>query len=222
MYLFKGLTKSFCCFPTPLGLKILGFYSFDIFTVRGRKQLKYFFFWSLIFFFFEVEDIVKACRERGKKGKSHPRIIHLLTFNMAVLDVDNFQKQNWNINSQFNTKFLLGQLFNNLPFKRWSLQPLVPNPANFEVTTKEPLHYKWEENIALPIFIAHELPETKPWAQTRAFNSHPWSRHPRNSMGLEAKNQASFAQRDGLAWQSHPWLSHWLIQEFRPSAAESH
>lgn len=38
----------------------------------------------------------------------------------------------------------------------------LPNPANSDATTKEPLHYKWEEKIALPIFIAHELPETKP------------------------------------------------------------
>lgn len=160
--------------------------------------------------------------EREEKRKIPPQDNPSSNFQYDYARFYNFQKQTWKSSTQLNSKLLLGQLFNNLSFKRWSLQPLVPNPANSEVITKEPLHYKWEDGFAMPIFIAHMLPEIKPWAKARACNSHLWSRHPRNSMRLEAKNQASIAQRDGLAWQSHPWLSHWLIQELRPSAAESH
>lgn len=46
-------------------------------------------------FFFLSCRYCKILQRETKKRKSYPRIIHLLTFNMTVLDVDNFQKQTW-------------------------------------------------------------------------------------------------------------------------------
>lgn len=131
-------------------------------------------------------------------------------------DVGNFQKQNWKRNIHFNSK-LFWQLFCLKQSTFWkgffqtnssvqggcdlSLLPVVPNPVNSEVARKGPNHYKWEENIALPIFSAQVLSARKPWARVRARNSRLWSRHARTSMRLEAKKAGQLCSKGwtGLA-----------------------